>query len=72
MHRAEALRERLLDGGDAALGELLGEYPGADRQQLRRLVRNALDERAKDKPPRAFRELYRALHALLGDQAEPL
>lgn len=67
MHRAEALRERLLDGGDAVLGELLDEYPSADRQQLRQLVRNALDERAKDKPPRAFRELYRALHALLGD-----
>ena len=32
MHRAESLRERLLDGGDAALGELLGEHPGADRQ----------------------------------------
>ena len=67
LHRAETLRERLLDGGDAALGELLGEYPDADRQQLRQLVRNALDERAKNKPPRAFRELYRALHALLGD-----
>lgn len=66
LHRAETLRERLLDGGDAALGELLGEYPDADRQQLRQLVRNALDERAKNKPPRAFRELYRALHALLG------
>lgn len=68
MHRAETLRERLLDGGDAALGELLDEYPNADRQQLRQLVRNALDERAKNKPPRAFRELYRALHTLLGDE----
>jgi ribosome-associated protein len=67
MHRAERWRERLLDGGDAALGALLDEHPGADRQQLRQLVRNALDERAKDKPPRAFRELYRAVHALLGD-----
>jgi len=65
MHRAEHWRERLLDGGDAALGELLGEHPGADRQQLRQLVRNALDERAKNKPPRAFRELYRAVHDLL-------
>ena len=67
MHRAESLRERLLDGGDAALGELLDDYPSADRQQLRQLVRNTLDERAKDKPPRAFRELYRAVLALLGD-----
>ena len=67
MHRAEHWRERLLAGGDDALGELLADHPGADRQQLRQLVRNTLDERAKDKPPRAFRELYRAVLALLGD-----
>ena len=65
-HRLDALTSAYA-AGDAVLGELLDEYPSADRQQLRQLVRNALDERAKDKPPRAFRELYRALHALLGD-----
>ena len=66
MHRAEAWRERLLDEGDAALSELLDAHPGADRQQLRQLVRSALDERRKDKPPRAYRELYRAIRALEG------
>ena len=44
----------------------LDAHPGADRQRLRQLVRNALDERAKDKPPRAYRELYRAIRALEG------
>ena len=66
MHRAEAWRERLLDEGDAALSELLDAHPGADRQQLRQLVRSALDERRKDKPPRAYRELYRAIRMLEG------
>ena len=66
MHRAEAWRERLLGDGDAALGELLDAYPDADRQQLRQLVRSALDERRKDKPPRAYRELCRAIRALEG------
>lgn len=65
MHRVEAWRERLLDEGDAALARLLDEHPSADRQHLRQLVRSALDERKRNKPPRAFRELYRALHALL-------
>ena len=64
MHRAEAWRERLLEDGDAALSELLESHPDADRQQLRQLVRSALDERRKDKPPRAYRELYRAIRAL--------
>ncbi|HJW45887.1 MAG TPA: ribosome biogenesis factor YjgA [Lysobacter sp.] len=71
MHRVESWRERLLDGGDAALAELLDEYPTADRQLLRQLARNALEERKRNKPPRASRELYRELRELLiqGDDA---
>ena len=65
MHRVETWRDRLLEGGDAALAELLDEYPVADRQQLRQLVRNTLEERKRNKPPRAFRELYRALRELI-------
>ncbi|MBJ7574291.1 ribosome biogenesis factor YjgA [Luteimonas sp. MC1828] len=66
LHRAEDWRERLLgDDGDAALAALLEEFPGADRQRLRQLVRNALAERKANKPPRAFRELFREVRALL-------
>lgn len=67
LHRIERWRERLLDEGDAALGELLDAHPRADRQKLRQLVRNALDERARGKPPRAFRELFRALREVMGE-----
>ena len=65
MHRVEAWREKLLAEGDDALAQLLDEYPHADRQLLRQLVRNTLEERKRNKPPRAFRELYRALRELL-------
>jgi len=65
MHRVEAWREKLLAEGDDALAQLLDEYPNADRQLLRQLVRNTLEERKRNKPPRAFRELYRALRELL-------
>lgn len=66
LHRAEDWRERLLgDDGDDALAALLEEFPGADRQRLRQLVRNALAERKANKPPRAFRELFREVRALL-------
>lgn len=72
LHRAEHWRARLLDDGDAALGEFLDAHPEADRQQLRQLVRNALDERARNKPPRAFRELFRAVReALAPDSPTP-
>ena len=65
LHRVEAWRARLLDEGDGALGELLATCPGADRQQLRQLVRNALEERRRDKPPHNQRELFRELRDLL-------
>ncbi len=65
MHRMERWRERLMAEGDAALAELLDEHPDADRQQLRTLVRNALAEKAKNKPPRAYREIYQVLRGLM-------
>lgn len=70
LHRLEAWRERLLEDGDEALAELLDEYPDADRQLLRQLVRNARLEREKQRPPRAFRELFRVLKALMAGEGE--
>lgn len=65
LHRAEAWRDRLMADGDAALTELLDEYPNADRQHLRQLARNAHEEKLRNKPPHAFRELFRELRELL-------
>ena len=65
LHQAEQWRDRLLADGDDALAALLEEFPTADRQKLRQLVRNAIDERAKNKPPRAFRDLFREVRELL-------
>ena len=61
LHRVEAWRDRLLEGGDEALATLLHAYPALDRQRLRQLVRNTQDERAKGKPPHSHRELFRVL-----------
>ena len=64
--RAEALRDTLMgEDGDAAMTDLLAGHPDADRQKLRQLVRNAHEERKRNKPPRAFRELFRELRTLL-------
>ncbi|GAB6197288.1 ribosome biogenesis factor YjgA [Lysobacter xanthus] len=65
LHRVEAWRAKLLDGGDEALAELLDEHPAGDRQRLRQLVRNAHDEQKRGKPPRAFRELFRELRGVI-------
>ena len=69
LHRVEILRDELLaHDGDAAMTRLLSEHPHADRQHLRQLVRNTLDERKRNKPPHAFRELFRELRELLAHE----
>ena len=69
LHRIEAMRDHLVAGGDEALGELLAEFPMADRQHLRQLSRNAREEKLRNKPPHAYRELFRELRELM--QARP-
>ncbi|HTL14659.1 MAG TPA: ribosome biogenesis factor YjgA [Thermomonas sp.] len=70
LHRIEALRDALLgEEGDAAMTALLDAHPGADRQHLRQLVRNAHEERRRGKPPRAFRDLFRELRRLAAPEA---
>jgi ribosome-associated protein len=64
MHRLERLRQRLLDEESVALDEIAATYRSADLQQLRQLRRNALKEHEQNKPPRAFREIFRMLKAL--------
>lgn len=67
LHRAERWRDRLIDEGDAALAELLDAHPDADRQRLRQLARNAHEERNRNRPPHAYRELFRELRELLAE-----
>ena len=63
----EAWRERLLVDPDE-IRALVAEYPGADAGALRALIAGALRERGASRPPRAFRELYQALRALLEER----
>ncbi|MGB5081344.1 MAG: ribosome biogenesis factor YjgA [Burkholderiales bacterium] len=64
LHRIERWRDRLIEG-DGALGELAGAHPGIDTQRLRALARNAREERAASRPPRAYRELFQVLRELI-------
>jgi ribosome-associated protein len=62
-HALERLRVQLLED-ESVLGDIARRHPGADLQHLRQLRRNALKEQAENKPPRAFRELFRVLRTL--------
>lgn len=72
LHRLEAQRDQLLNGGDAAFHELVEHHPDIDRQHLRSLVRQARVEKSTpNKPPRAYREIFQLLKDLqAGDVSE--
>lgn len=63
-HETERWRDRLIAEGDTALAEFLERRPTADRQHLRRLVREAAQEAAAGRPPRHARELFRYIQGL--------
>jgi ribosome-associated protein len=65
LHALERWRERLL-AEDDALDRLCAERPAADRARLVALVDAVHAERARGQPPRAYRELFRALTVVLG------
>ncbi len=60
-HRAEAWRDRLLEGDPSTLGVLLDARRDIDAQTLRQLVRNAQRESAAGKPPASALKLFRLL-----------
>ncbi len=72
LHRLETLRDRLL-ADDETLTKLLNEYPGADGQQLRTLIRagrkeaqgNAALQPGQDPQRKHFRALFQALKTLV-------
>jgi ribosome-associated protein len=64
--RLEQWRARLMED-DAALTEFAQQFPRADTQILRTLIRNARREQKEAKPPRAFRELFRLLREAAAD-----
>ncbi len=55
-HNLERWRDRLITGNDDVLEKFVGEYPEADRQQLRSLIRQAQHELAHNKPPASSRK----------------
>lgn len=65
LHRLELLRDELVEKGDNTLTELLIDYPQADRQYLRNLIRSAQKEREQNKPPKAYREIFQYLKELV-------
>lgn len=64
LHFIERWRERLLTDDDA-LAEFLQDYPHAQSQSLRVLIRNAHKEQRDQQPPKSSRALFKALREIV-------
>jgi len=69
-HLIEAWRDRLIEGNDQVLSELLELAPTANVQTFRQLIRNAKKEATLGKPPSSSRKLFKLLREL--DTERPL
>jgi ribosome-associated protein len=68
LHLAEKWRQDFLADADAIL-RFAREFPEADQDHLRNLVRGAQEEKRASKPPKKFRELFHAVNDLIQDHA---
>lgn len=66
-HRLEAWRDQLIAGDNTVFEDIMDQYPLADRQHMRQLIRNATREMAQKKTPKASRMLFKYLQQLQQD-----
>jgi len=64
-HLAERWRASIVTEGMSAIDQFIGEYPAAERTQLRALWQQSQKEASRNAPPAAFRKLYRAIFAAI-------
>ena len=60
LHFLESYRDRLI-ANDEAFTKMIEQYPDMDIQNMRTLIRNARKEKEQNKPPKAYREIFRVL-----------
>ncbi len=70
LHHVERWRDRLLKGGDHDLNALMAEYPDAERQKLRQLIRDAHKEHETEASPHSARLLFKYLRELFSDGSD--
>jgi len=70
LHAIEDWRDRLIAEDDAALTEFISNYPSADRQQLRQIVRNTKQSKSPERSKKAKRELFQIIKELIETKSD--
>lgn len=65
LHQIERWRDRLLQEGQETLTDFINQYPQADVQQLRQLLRNSQKESQQQAAPKSARQLFKYIKSIL-------
>jgi len=68
--RMEKWRDTILENGDKGINNFIEQYPQADRHHLRQLVRNAQKEKKNNKPPAAYRQIFKYIREVVDQDFE--
>jgi len=68
--RMEKWRDSIIENGDKGINDFLEQYPQADRSHLRQLARNALKEKKDNKPPAAYRQIFKYIREVVDDTSD--
>jgi len=65
--RMEKWRDSIIENGDRGISDFLDAYPQADRSHLRQLLRNAAKEKKNNKPPAAYRQIFKYIREVVDE-----
>jgi len=68
----ERWRDRMLSDGNDVVNEFIGEHHDADRQKLRQLVKNAINEKLQNRPPASARKLFKYIREIIENKSNSL
>jgi len=63
--RMEKWRDTIIENGDRGINDFLEQYPQAERSHLRQLVRNVAKEKKNNKPPTAYRQIFKYIREVV-------
>ena len=66
-HKLEEWRDQLIQQGDDAVNLFVADYPDADRQHLRQLIRKSRQESEKNAAPASARKLFRYIKEIINE-----
>ncbi|MDH5424484.1 MAG: DUF615 domain-containing protein, partial [Gammaproteobacteria bacterium] len=68
----EKWRDRMIEDGDNAVNDFIGEYHQADRQKLRQMVKNSIKEKEQEKAPAHARKLFKYIREVVDNSEDGL